>query len=163
MAKLMAEDMEMEYLSAGQVFRKMAEESGLSLEEFSKRAEVDESIDRRVDDYQVEMGRGKDVVVDSRLGAFLFEDADLRICLMAPLDVRARRIAGRDGISDEDSRERILDRERSERTRYREIYGIDINDFHVYDLILNSATYLPGQALEIVCRALDVTDGSQEQ
>src|SRR3989344_1705177 len=57
-----------EYFSAGGLFRKMAAERGLSVEEINFAAEKQEEIDREVDRLLVELGKEKSgLVVDSRI------------------------------------------------------------------------------------------------
>lgn len=155
-AKLLASKMGLEYLSAGQVFRQMAVESGMDLETFSKRAEGDRAIDRRLDRMQVRLARGKDIVVDSRLSAWMIKKPDLKVCLVAGFEERAKRIAERDGLSTEEAIRRVREREDSERRRYRQIYNIDIGNMEVYDIVINSGTYLPDEIVGIVRKALDV-------
>jgi cytidylate kinase len=154
-AKLLASKMGLEYLSAGQVFRQMAVESGMDLETFSKRAEGDHAIDRRLDRMQVRLARGKEIVVDSRLSAWMIKKPDLKVCLVAGFEERAKRIAERDGLSTEEAIRRVREREDSERRRYRQIYNIDIGDVEVYDIVVNSGTYLPEEIVAIVRKALD--------
>jgi len=158
-AKLIAEYLGTEYLSAGRAFRKMASDRGMDLEEFSRLAEGNHEIDREIDDMQVEMSRGKDVVVDSRLSAWVIEKPDLKIYLAVDRDERARRVSERDGIPMEQAIKLIAEREDSERKRYREIYDIDVTDIGVYDIVINSGTFLPGDILEITLKALDIVRG----
>jgi cytidylate kinase len=158
-AKLIAEHLDMGYLSAGQAFRKMASDSGMDLETFSRLAEGNHDIDREIDDMQVEMSRGKDVVVDSRLSAWVIEKPDLKIYLAVDRDERARRVSERDGIPMEQAIKLVTEREDSERKRYKEIYNIDVMDIGVYDIIVNSGTFLPGDILEIALKALDIVRG----
>jgi len=155
-AKLLAHALSLEYLGAGEAFRQMAAEMGMRLEEFSKLAETDHDIDRRIEDMQIRMARGRDVVVDSRLGAWVIEDPDLRVCLIARLEERARRVAERDGITEEQAISLVSQREESERKRYLDIYGIDTTDMEVYDLVVNSGTYLPQEIVSIVSSALEL-------
>ena len=154
-AKLLAEKLGIEYLGAGQVFRKMAADSGMDLGEFSMQAERDHEIDHKIDKMQIEMARGKDIVVDSRLCSWVIEEADLKVGLIAKFEERARRIAERDGLSKEEAIKRVSEREGSEKRRYEEIYDIDIGNMEVYDVVINSGTYSPDKIVTIVCKALE--------
>ncbi|RLG57107.1 MAG: cytidylate kinase, partial [Candidatus Hydrothermarchaeota archaeon] len=49
-AKALAEKLMLRHVQAGMVFREMAKERGMSLQEFSKLAEKDKSFDRLVDE-----------------------------------------------------------------------------------------------------------------
>lgn len=155
-AKLLAMELGLEYLSAGKVFREMAAQMGMDLEEFSRLAEANHDMDRKIEDMQTKMARGRDIVVDSRLGAWVINDPDLRVCLTAGLSERARRVAERDEISKEQAIRLVSQRQESEKRRYLEIYGINIADMEVYDLVVNSGTYLPEEIVSIVSRALEL-------
>jgi hypothetical protein len=63
---------------------------------------------------------------------------DLRIWLNAPIACRAKRIATRDGMDEYTAREVTLQREESERKRYRNYYKIEIDDLSPYHLAMNS-------------------------
>jgi cytidylate kinase len=129
----------LELISAGEVFRDLAEERGLSLAEFGALAEKDITIDALIDVRQKETAKARDnIVVEGRLSGWMVEDADLRIWLDAPLACRAKRIANRDGMDEYTAREITLQREESERTRYRNYYRIEIGDLSPYHLIMNS-------------------------
>lgn len=131
----------------------------MDLEAFSEYAEGNFEIDRKVDEMQVEMARGKDVVVDSRLSAWFIEDPDLKVCLTASAKERARRIGERDSLPMEEAIRRVQEREESERRRYLEIYGIEIRNPEVYDIVVNSETYRPEEIVAIVRKALKVRRG----
>ena len=124
------------YISAGKIMRDMARDKNMSLLEFSDYAERHPEIDREIDEKQGESAEG-DCVVDGRLSAY-FTDPDFSIWLTAPLGVRAERVSDRDKIPVEDAKERIAGREKSEKKRYRMLYGIDLHDLSRYDLILNT-------------------------
>ena len=84
--------------------------------------------------------------MDGRLQPWLLQKHGipcLKVLIEAPLDVRAERIAGREGKSVRQARKEIRDRERSERTRYAKIYGIDIRERSVFDLVVDSADLTP--------------------
>ncbi len=157
-AKLLAQKLGLEYLSAGEVFRRLASDSGMDLEAFSRRAEEDHEIDRKIDEMQAQMASGRDVVVDSRLSAWMIEGPDLRVYLVAEFEERARRVADRDGLSMEEAIRRVSEREKSERLRYKEIYDIDMGSMEVYDLVINSGTYLPEEIVAIARTALEVLE-----
>jgi len=99
------------------------------LDEMSRAAEHDEHIDRLIDEMQRdEAAKMRDSIVEGRLSAFFVRDADLKVWLKAPTDVRARRIANREHISYEEALSAMKRRERSEVERYKKYYGINPND-----------------------------------
>lgn len=142
LARYLAGKYGLDLISAGEVFRQLAREHGMDLAEFGRFAENDPSIDRMIDARQKEIGEGADnIIVEGRLSGRMIENADLRIWLSASLSCRAKRIAGRDGMDEEEARVYTENRQRSEATRYRNYYGIEIDDLSPYDIVLSSETF----------------------
>ncbi|TFG08362.1 cytidylate kinase [Candidatus Thorarchaeota archaeon] len=141
-ADRIADEFNLRRVSAGNIFRRLADERNMTLEEFSHYAEKNEDVDRLLDDtLRVEAEKG-DAVLDGQLAGWMAgENADLKILLTAPLEVRVKRISERDGTSYEESRRETIVREGSEGARYQEYYGIDISDLSIYDIVLNTAKY----------------------
>ncbi len=141
-ADRLAQDFGLRKVSAGIIFRTRAKQRGLTLEEFSKAAEGDTEIDKMLDDTLRQEAAKGNVVLDGQLAAWMAgEHADLRILLTAPLDVRVKRIADRDGSDFKFAKRETIARERSEKARYRKLYGINIADTTVYDIVLNTDKY----------------------
>lgn len=141
-ANRIAEHFNLRRISAGLIFRRLAAEKDMSLEEFSRYAEKNEDVDRQLDEtLRIEAQKG-DVVIDGQLAGWMAgEKADLKILLTAPLEVRVQRIADRDDTPYEEARRETVVREGSEGARYQEYYGIDISDVSIYDIVLNTAKY----------------------
>ena len=141
-AELLSRGMSVELLSAGVVFRQMAAEKGLSLEQFSSLAEINDEFDRAIDERQREEARKSgNVIVEGRLSGFFVHDANLKIWLKAPLEIRARRIAMRDEIGYEEALQAMGERERSEYKRYEAYYGINLDDLSIYNLVIDSSRW----------------------
>jgi cytidylate kinase len=141
-ADRLAQDFGLRKVSAGIIFRTLAKQRGLTLEEFSKAAEGDTEIDKMLDNTLRQEAAKGNVVLDGQLAAWMAgEHADLRILLTAPLDVRVKRIADRDGSDFKFAKRETIARERSEKARYRKLYGINIADTTVYDIVLNTDKY----------------------
>ena len=128
LARYLAGKYGLDLISAGEVFRQLAREHGMDLAGFDAR--------------QKEIGEGaENIIVEGRLSGRMIGNADLRIWLSAPLSCRAKRIAGRDGMNEEEARVYTENRQRSEATRYRNYYGIEIDDLSAYDIVLSSETF----------------------
>ncbi len=140
-ARLLAESLGLRYVSAGTVFRERAEELGLSLEEMSLRASMDRDFDNYLDARTREESRRGGVVIDATLSGWMAEDPDLRIYLSCPLEERVRRISEREGRDLAEVERETRFREENERRRFREIYGVDLEDLSVYDLVVNTALF----------------------
>ncbi len=150
-AKRLAVKLNMNYVSAGIVFRELAKERNLSLEELSKITIYEPGIDKKIDQRTLELGAIENTIVDAQLAAhFTPKDAIIRISITASPEVRWERIAKRDGISLEHARSETEIREKSERDRFLKMYNIDILDDMCYDVVVNNNRLSEEQTLEIV-------------
>ncbi|MDO5832630.1 MAG: AAA family ATPase [Methanobrevibacter sp.] len=157
LAEVLSEKLDVPYISAGFIFREMAAEHGMSVLEFSEFAEGNDDIDKEIDKRQAEKAKlAENLIIEGRLSAFFVENADLRICLMTPFDVRSKRIAQREEKSVEIAKEEIITREKSEALRYKEIHNIDISNMEIYDLIVNTDSFDPESISEIIIQTLKV-------
>ena len=157
LAEVLSEKLDIPYISAGFIFREMAAERGMSVLEFSEFAEGNDDIDKEIDKRQALKAKSaENLILEGRLSAFFVDNADLRICLMTPFDVRSKRIAQREDKSVELAKEEIITREKSEALRYMEIHNIDINNMEVYDLIINTDSFDPQSISEIIIQTLKV-------
>ena len=155
-AELLSEKLDIPYISAGFVFREMARERGMSVLEFGEFAEGNDEIDKEIDKRQAELARSSDnLIVEGRLSAY-FVEADLKLWLVTPFDVRSQRIAERESKSIDLAREEIVIREESEALRYKDIHNIDIKNMDIYDLIINTGTFDPEKVSEIILTTLKV-------
>ena len=156
-AELLSEKLNIPYISAGFIFREMAAERGMSVLEFSEFAEGNDDIDKEIDKRQAEKAKSADnLILEGRLSAFFVDNADLKVCLVTPFDVRSKRIAQREEKSVEVAKNEIIVREKSEALRYMEIHNIDISNMDVYDLIINTDTFKPEDVSEIIIQTLKV-------
>jgi len=145
-------------VSAGAAFRQEAADRGITLERFGAYAESHEEIDRNLDaaivaEVDKRAVAGTSVVVDGRVQPWLLSKRRIRcfkVLIDAPLEVRAKRIAGREGKGLSVARREILERERSERTRYLKIYGIDVRDASGFDLVIDSSNRSPKAIVEMI-------------
>lgn len=123
-----AEALNLEYLSAGTLFREEAAKRGMDVEAFNHFAEAHPEIDRAIDRAMGERAR-PGVLLDGRIQAPLLRRAGVAvhaILITAREEVRVQRVARRDGQSLEEARRRVRERSESERARYLAEYGIDL-------------------------------------
>ena len=152
-AKLLENDLGIEYVYTGDIFRRMAAKMGMTVGEFGDYVARHPEIDRELDARQVDLARGKDIIIEGRLAGYMAYSHDVhayKIWLHAPPETRAERVAGREGkdalaVMDENKR-----REDGNRTRYLDIYGFDINDISFYDIDIDSSKYLPEKIRDII-------------
>ena len=139
-AAKLAGSLGLHHVSAGMLFRKLADERRVSLERFQEMAAADPSIDRLVDERTMLEAERGDVVVDGQLAGWVLKEiSDLRVLLTAPLVVRLERIAARDHIALEEARRQTLHREGVQAERYRKHYGFSVDDWSIYQLVLDTS------------------------
>ncbi len=158
-ARLLSQRARVPLIYAGDLFRKEAEGRGLTLEQFNELAERDHRIDRQLDATMAAYARRGGFVLEGRLAGFLTVQEGteaLKVWLTASDHVRAQRVSQREG-KDPATVLRLNDaRQRSDAKRYREIYGFDLDDIAIYDLVLNSDRQDPeALAEQILARAVE--------
>jgi CMP/dCMP kinase len=142
------------HISAGEVFRELARQRSLSLEQLSKLAETDPEIDKMVDRRQAELAQSREnVVVDGRLSGRVLK-GDIAVWLKAPLEVRADRIARREGKQRATALRETQTRDSSEAVRYHTFYNIDIADLDNYDLIIDTRHWDQFAVIDIITQAV---------
>ncbi|MEL4305107.1 (d)CMP kinase [Methanococcoides sp. LMO-2] len=157
--KLLAEHYSVEMISAGDVFRGLAKERGMTLSEFGSLAESDPSIDIEIDKRQSEIANNSDgLILEGRLAGHMAGNA-LKVWIKAPMEVRVRRIVVREGSSFDVRMQETLEREASEALRYKEIHSIDINDLSIYDLVIDSTRWDQFAITAILKQAIDACGG----
>lgn len=155
-ARIVSQKLGIKLVSAGEVFRQLAAKKGMTLEEFSQYAENNPEIDGLIDRMQRELAeKEKDVVVEGRLSGWFVKDADLKVWIFADSEIRYRRIAQREGKELTVVRQETKIREDLEKRRYRKFYSIDLDNWSVYDLVINSGSFDAESIAEIILKALE--------
>jgi predicted cytidylate kinase len=157
--KLLAQRLDLPFLVSGMVFRDMARQLDLSLEDFGRLAESDPKYDKMIDEEYVERASmTSDIILEGRLAAHMLTRADLeafRVYLDAAPRTRANRVAEREGTDPEQVLPEMLERERSEATRYRAYYDIDLDDLSVYDIIIDTTDIEPEAVVDRIIREME--------
>lgn len=149
-----------DYIYAGKIFREMAQKRGLSVEEFNKQIENDPSIDTNLDRQVMNFADSHaNCIVEGRLsGWFAHREQNkdfVKIWVTAPLDIRLDRIAHRENETLDVTSRKVEMREKSEAKRYKSIYGIDISNLSIYDLIVETSDKTPEETLDFVLGELE--------
>ncbi|HLJ67304.1 MAG TPA: cytidylate kinase family protein [Chloroflexota bacterium] len=147
-AKRIAADFDLQYVYGGQIFRNLAVERGISLEELAESLEGNPEVEREIDRRLIEAGMEDGVLIESRTIGWLFPRGvpALRIWLTCDLDERLYRVERRENHPR--SRENLLRRESSDNRRYRHLYGIEPEDFSPFDLVIDTTTMSVDQVVE---------------
>ena len=139
-AKALAQHFKLEYISAGDIVRQLAKERNISLHEICHNVtkDVDLEIDKRTIKYAI---KGK-VVLDGRLTGWVAgEHAKVRIIYITQFDVRAKRFAERENVNIEEARNFVENRDDKDIQRYKNHYGIDIQDSSIYHIKIDNSDW----------------------
>ncbi|WP_410509020.1 AAA family ATPase [Methanosarcina hadiensis] len=165
LSRLLAECYDLELVSSGEIFRKMAKERGMSLSEFGALAERDPSIDLDIDKNQKSIIHSREnIILESRLAGHMAQGRPnvLKVWIKAPVLTRVKRIQRREkSVSFDEELKKTVERERSESLRYKNYYGIDITDLSIYDIVIDSEKWNQYQTLDILRVAIDAIVGPE--
>ncbi|MGI0132057.1 MAG: (d)CMP kinase [Thermoplasmata archaeon] len=157
-----AQQLGLEYRSAGEVFRAEARRHGMDLAEFSRYAETHDEVDRTLDDAMLQLARPGRLLDGRLIGALARRRGIpvLYVVITARPHVRFERLARRDDQSDEEARRLTTAREASENARYRRLYGIDL-EREVPDLTIDSSDLPAGEvARRLVASVRELASGA---
>jgi len=151
-AKMLAEKLGYTHYSTGDFMRSIANDRGISLIELNQIAETDDSIDKELDDRNVEIGKMENIIIDTRLGFHFIPDSFKVFLELEPETASERILKDKEtnpnrhteanGYFDtkESIMESINNRLLSERKRYKNLYGIeDLTDYNNFDLVIDTS------------------------
>lgn len=145
-AKGVAHELGYEHFSSGDLFRKIAAERGLTIEEINRVAEKQQEIDHSVDELLIKIGREKnDLVIDSRMAFHwipdsfkVFLDLDLQTAAERTFaDIKNNGRLTQTADSFEDVLQNTKLRMESEMKRYQNLYNVDFTDKNNFDLVID--------------------------
>lgn len=151
------------YSYTGGIFREMAKEKGLALEEFYSQLEADPVLEKSVDDCQIALMMSRDnLVMEGRVMAFLpFSKVFRKINLFIKVDEdtgilrQMNRTENQDKTFEEMkalTRKRVQD----EISRYKKLYNISNHlDENCYDIVVDSTHLSPDELLQEVIRQIE--------
>lgn len=150
-ARRIASEFNLRHISTGELFRKIAAERGVTLNQLSHEADNNEETDRLIDEKtRKEIAEGR-LVVDGLLAGWTAKQyVSIKIYLATPFESRVGRISRRDSVSYIEAEQATLLREGIERRRFKRLYGIDIDDLSIYDLILNTGLLSAESNIKII-------------
>lgn len=154
-ARALAKKLGLRYVCSGDIFRTMARERRMSLEEFSKYAELHPDIDLTIEKRAAEEAVRGDVVIDGRLSGWTVKSADVKVLLTAPVEIRVKRICRRERRRYSEVMRETMLREKSEAARFKKLYGIDVNDYSPFDIIMNTGRIPKGKMIDALQAAVE--------
>jgi len=143
-SRIVCQELGLEHVYAGMVFRKLAVEKDMTLEAFGRYAEEHPEVDWELDRRMARRAKANDAVLEGRLTGWMAQresiDA-LKVWLVCDENERAARVAEREGLTREQALSANRTREQSEWSRYHDIYEIDLKDTAIYDLVIDTGEH----------------------
>jgi predicted cytidylate kinase len=161
--KLLAKKLGLNYYSTGEMFRELAREKNMSLEEFTNFIERHPEIDRELDNKIIEKAKEDNILIDSQLsGHLLREIADFKIHLKCSLETRVKRMTERDDSAFQDKLNETKIRETSELNRFKKLYNIDLGNIDtinkLHDLVIETENLSIEEVIEKIMSNLKKVD-----
>lgn len=148
-AKGLAKEFGLEYLSGGDVLKELAKEEGFSSGgndwwdtsdgmKFLSQRTTNPEFDKRVDEKLKELFFKGNVVITSYTLPWLVKGG-IRIWLAGSLESSAKRMISRDNLSSEKALDVVKQRYNKNKIIYKKLYGFDFgDDFSVFDKIIDT-------------------------
>jgi predicted cytidylate kinase len=155
-ARHVAARLELDLLPGGEVFRAMAAERSMTLAEFGSYAADHPDVDVELDGRLADRARTGAVVIESRLAGWIARQEGLpalRVYVDCDPRIRAERVAGRDGTPVARALADNRQRETVERDRYLALYGVDVDDRSIYDIVVDSGSLTADEVADHVVDA----------
>ena len=133
----LAQDMGLRLVVMGDMFREIARERHMGLEELSTTRE--DEIDYRIDRRALQLAMEGEVVLDGRLTAIAAgEFADCNVFVQCDTDQKSVRVAEREHVSTYEARKNLEQRDANDSARYIKLYGSDGSQGDLYDVVIDT-------------------------
>ena len=148
-AQIISKKLHIRYLIGGDILKSMAKDLGFNPEKdnwwdteegrrFLELRMKDPSFDKKVDGILIDAINKEDCVVTSWSIPWLIGSGHVKVWLKASSEIRARRLANRDGLSLTDARRIIMERDEQNIKHYQKLYGYVLGkDLDVFNLIID--------------------------
>jgi cytidylate kinase len=157
---LVAQKLGFQRFSSGNFMRQIALDTGMSLNELNKKAQNDDSIDKKIDREVRKAGEMQKIVIDSRL-AFHWIPESFKVYLDLPAEIAKERILNdlkenklrresEESSTVDEIYKKITSRLESEKQRYKELYNIDHTDKNNFDLVIDTNKNNLEQVVDII-------------
>ncbi len=147
-----------EIYSTGAVQREYARGLGISTLELNQRMEehpnLDAEIDNMVTKISIERADEK-LIFDSRM-AWHFAKNTFKIFLtIEPCEAASRVMKNQRGDEEkyccvDEACEKLVERSRIERARFKEIYGVDYYDYNNFNIVIDTTSKTPDEVVAII-------------
>lgn len=159
LAKEIAKRLKLDFFSPGFLQKGLAKglnQSEATIKVWRTEKGRSKEFHNELDKLQTDLAKKGNIVICGKLSIhFLKKYATFSVWLDVPLEVRAGRTAERDGISFEQAKNDISEREKMERLEWKRIYGFDYFDQkNEADLILDTSDMSAEESVEAVLKRM---------
>ncbi|MGY5144697.1 MAG: cytidylate kinase-like family protein [Candidatus Nitrosopumilus sp. bin_32a] len=159
-AKGLAEEFELKYLSGGDVLKEMASEHGFDSKgddwwdteegmKFLNQREQNSEFDKKLDEKLIALFNQGGMVITSYTLPWLIEDG-IRIWLEGSHESSTKRMQTRDNMGLDDAYEITKERFDKNKALYKKLYDFDFGDDQsVFDLIINTDNLSAQQVIDV--------------
>jgi len=159
-AKGLAEEFQLKYLSGGDVLKEMAKEQGFASDgddwwdteegmKFLNQREQNSEFDKKLDEKLILLFNEGGMVITSYTLPWLIEDG-IRIWLEGSHESSSKRMQSRDNMSPNDAYEVTKKRYDKNKALYKKLYDFDFgDDTSVFDLIINTDNLSAQQVIDV--------------
>jgi len=160
-AKGLAEEFQLQYLSGGDVLKEMAKEQGFDSDgddwwdteegmKFLHQREQNSEFDKKLDEKLILLFNEGGMVITSYTLPWLIKDG-IRIWLEGSHESSSQRMQSRDNMSPNDAYEITKKRFDKNKALYKKLYDFDFGgDKSVFDLIINTDNLTAQQVIDVV-------------
>lgn len=155
---LLCERFHAEYYSTGRIQRDLANKLNVSTYELNTLMEQNPQYDNYIDDaLKLLEHENKNFIIDSRM-AWHFVPSAFSVYLSVALETSAERILNANRHEEqyadrEEAMNKIILRRKSEKSRYMQLYGVDVTDLTNYDCVIDTTTLTIENAAEKIIEA----------
>jgi cytidylate kinase len=165
-AKSLAQKYGLRYFSGGDALKALAMEEGYKNVEygwweseeglrFLERRRKDQTLDEEMDKKLLELAQQGNAILDSWTMPWLLKKG-FKIWLEASPEERAKRIAKRDHINNEEALKALQSKETHTKDIYRKLYGFNLGeDYSPFHLILDTENLSAEEVLQVLCAVID--------
>ena len=159
-AKGLAQEFQLQYLSGGDVLKEMANEHGFDSSgddwwdteegmKFLKQREENSEFDKKLDEKLIDLFEKGGMVITSYTLPWLIKDG-IRIWLEGSHESSTKRMQSRDSMSPEEAYEITKKRYDRNKALYKKLYNIDVGqDTSELDLIINTDNLTATQVIDV--------------
>ena len=156
---------------AGELYRTLATQYGMSLEELDDFSRSSPVIDREIDKLIRRLGEGNEIVLAARLGYYWIHDS-FKVYLTVDEETAARRVHeavarshkdGAEGVSVIEANDIARKQRREAAERYFRTYGIDTSNTNPFDLVINTDDSSPEEVAALIRRRYNEWQAGQER